>query len=111
MAKRFLGDRLAALVAPDIDTLKPGEGAIVRAGRHKVAAYRELGGMVKAVSPTCTHLGCVVSFNDAEQSWDCPCHGSRFDIDGEVIEGPAIEPLEVVDVSDEVVVSPSMPRG
>ncbi|CAN5861465.1 FAD-dependent oxidoreductase [soil metagenome] len=108
VAKRFLGDRLSALVAPDIDSLKPGEGAIVRAGRHKVAAYRELGGMVKAVSPTCTHLGCVVSFNDAEQSWDCPCHGSRFDIDGGVIEGPAVEPLETVDVGDEVVASPSM---
>lgn len=108
VAKRFLGDRLSALVAPDIDSLKPGEGAIVRAGRHKVAAYRELGGMVKAVSPTCTHLGCVVSFNDAEQSWDCPCHGSRFDIDGGVIEGPAVEPLEVVDVGDEVIASPSM---
>lgn len=108
VAKRFLGDRLSALVAPDIDSLKPGEGAIVRAGRHKVAAYRELGGMVKAVSPNCTHLGCVVSFNDAEQSWDCPCHGSRFDIDGGVIEGPAVEPLETVDVGDDVLASPSV---
>ena len=108
VAKRFLGDRLAALVAPDIETLKPGEGAIVRAGRHKVAAYRELGGMVKAVSPICTHMGCVVSFNDAEQSWDCPCHGSRFDVDGGVIEGPAVEPLDAVDVGGDVVASPSV---
>ncbi|HEX2178011.1 MAG TPA: FAD-dependent oxidoreductase, partial [Actinomycetota bacterium] len=55
VAKRFFGDRLSALVAPEIDTLKPGEGAIVRTGQGKVAAYREVGGMVKAVSPICTH--------------------------------------------------------
>jgi glycine/D-amino acid oxidase-like deaminating enzyme/nitrite reductase/ring-hydroxylating ferredoxin subunit len=110
VAKRFFGDRLSALVAPEIDSLKPGEGAIVRSGHGKVAAYREMGGMVKALSPTCTHLGCVVSFNDAEQSWDCPCHGSRFDIEGHVIEGPAVEPLDPVDVDAEVVQSPELGR-
>ncbi len=106
VAKHFLSDRLSALVAPDIDSLKPGEGAIARAGREKVAAYREVGGMMKAVSPTCTHMGCVVSFNDAEETWDCPCHGSRFDTDGNVIEGPAVKPLHPVEVRSEAVISP-----
>ncbi len=110
VAKRFFGDRLTSLQAPDIDSLKPGEGAIVRSGKGKVAAYREMGGMIKAVSPTCTHLGCVVSFNDAEQSWDCPCHGSRFDVDGHIIEGPAVKPLEPVDLDAEVVQSPELGR-
>jgi Rieske Fe-S protein len=49
---------------------------------------------VHAVSVRCTHLGCDVRFNFAERSWDCPCHGSRFDVDGAVLEGPAVDPLE-----------------
>ncbi|HEX2053303.1 MAG TPA: FAD-dependent oxidoreductase [Actinomycetota bacterium] len=107
VAKRFVSDRLHTLVAPDINSLKPGEGAIVRAGRDKVAAYREVGGMMKTVSPVCTHLGCVVSFNDAEQTWDCPCHGSRFDTDGNVIEGPATKALEAMDVPSDATTAPS----
>jgi len=113
VAKHFLSDRLSALVAPDIDSLKPGEGAIARAGNQKVAAYREVGGMIKTVSPVCTHLGCVVSFNDAESTWDCPCHGSRFDTDGNIIEGPAVTPLEAMEVASEAVSAPpagSAPR-
>lgn len=107
VAKRFVSDRLSSLVAPDINSLKPGEGAIVRAGRDKVAAYREVGGMMKAVSPLCTHMGCVVSFNDAEETWDCPCHGSRFDTDGNILEGPATKPLEPRDVPSDATAAPS----
>ena len=50
-------------------------------------------GVLHAVSPVCTHLGCLVAFNIAERTWDCPCHGSRFDVDGRVIEGPALQDL------------------
>ncbi|MEA3075582.1 MAG: hypothetical protein QOF60_490 [Actinomycetota bacterium] len=94
VAHHFVGDRLAALKAPALDTLGPGEGGVVRTpGGTKVAAFRDEGGIVHAVSPVCTHLGCVVGFNAAERTWDCPCHGSRFTVDGEVIEGPATDDL------------------
>ena len=55
--------------------------------------YREPDGVLHAVSLSCTHLGCLLRFNGAETSWDCPCHGSRFAVDGEVLEGPATKPL------------------
>jgi Rieske Fe-S protein len=90
----FAGDRAAhALSRRRANDLEPGEGAIVRAGLGQAAAYRDRGGRLHAVSPTCTHLGCHVTFNDAEKSWDCPCHGSRFDVDGKVLQGPAVDPL------------------
>jgi Rieske Fe-S protein len=60
----------------------------------KVAGYRDDFGTLHAVSPVCTHLGCLVSFNTAEKSWDCPCHGSRFSLEGKVLQGPATEDLE-----------------
>lgn len=98
VAKRFVGDRLSSLTAPSVDDLKPGEGGVVRAGSERVAAYRDGAGTIHAVSPVCTHLGCHVTFNTAETSWDCPCHGSRFDVDGRVISGPAVKDLQRRDV-------------
>jgi glycine/D-amino acid oxidase-like deaminating enzyme/nitrite reductase/ring-hydroxylating ferredoxin subunit len=78
----------------DIEDLQPGEGDIVRLDGEKVAGYRDEDGALVAVSATCTHLGCQVSFNRAERSWDCPCHGSRFAVDGAVLQGPAVHRLE-----------------
>ncbi len=92
-ARHLVGGRLALATARSVDALAPGEGAVVRAGSERVAAYREEDGTLRAVSPICTHLGCVVAFNAAERSWDCPCHGSRFAPDGTVLEGPATRPL------------------
>jgi glycine/D-amino acid oxidase-like deaminating enzyme/nitrite reductase/ring-hydroxylating ferredoxin subunit len=93
VAKHFVGDRLKP--APPVDTVPPGEGAVVRtAGGDRVAVYRDEAGVLHGVSPRCTHLGCLVGFNAAERAWECPCHGSRFDTDGKVIEGPATKPLE-----------------
>lgn len=94
VAKRFIGDRLRTLSVPDISELGPDEGGIVNANGEKVAAYRDDSGALHAVSPICTHLGCQVTWNTGERTWDCPCHGSRFGIDGDVIQGPAITPLE-----------------
>ena len=93
VAKRFVGDRLAGISAPDADELGPGEGGIAKLDGDTVAAFRDEAGTLHALSPTCTHLGCRVSFNTAERSWDCPCHGSRFDLDGHVIQGPATKDL------------------
>jgi glycine/D-amino acid oxidase-like deaminating enzyme/nitrite reductase/ring-hydroxylating ferredoxin subunit len=94
----FVGDRLGRLRAGSIGDLAPGEGGIVKAGGQTVGAYRAPDGTVHAVSVDCTHLGCTVKWNSAEKSWDCPCHGSRFDCDGAVLNGPAVRPLSQVEV-------------
>jgi len=90
----FFGDRLGGPDLRSLDELAPGEGALVAHDGDTVAAFREGDGTVHAVSPVCTHMYCHVSWNDAEQSWDCPCHGSRFAPDGTVLQGPAVKPLE-----------------
>jgi glycine/D-amino acid oxidase-like deaminating enzyme/nitrite reductase/ring-hydroxylating ferredoxin subunit len=76
-----------------VDELKPGEGAIVRNGLKKIAAYRDPNGRLHLRSAVCTHLGCVVHWNPFEKCWDCPCHGSQFSTDGEALQGPAVFPL------------------
>ncbi|MGQ0647172.1 MAG: FAD-dependent oxidoreductase [Gemmatimonadaceae bacterium] len=75
------------------DEIPAGTGALLREGLHKLAICRDNQGMLHEVSAFCTHLGCVVKWNSTERSWDCPCHGSRFAIDGQVLHGPAIDPL------------------
>jgi glycine/D-amino acid oxidase-like deaminating enzyme/nitrite reductase/ring-hydroxylating ferredoxin subunit len=90
----FFGDRLRRGSA---DRLEPGEGGLVGSGLTQRAAYRTDDGTLRELSARCTHLGCLVRFNNAERTWDCPCHGSRFDLDGEVIEGPAVRPLKRYD--------------
>jgi glycine/D-amino acid oxidase-like deaminating enzyme/nitrite reductase/ring-hydroxylating ferredoxin subunit len=80
-----------------VDELKPGEGAIVRRGLSKIAAYRGQDGTLVQRSAVCTHVGCLVHWNPFETCWDCPCHGSQFRPDGSVINAPAIRPLAAVD--------------
>ena len=70
-----------------------GEGAVIREGLKKLAVYRDAAGTVHKCSAVCTHMGCVVEWNHVEKSWDCPCHGSRFDPMGKVVMGPAVEDL------------------
>jgi glycine/D-amino acid oxidase-like deaminating enzyme/nitrite reductase/ring-hydroxylating ferredoxin subunit len=91
---RFLADRLTKPGRRALEDLAPDEGDIVRHRGERVAGYRSAGGELFALSPTCTHLGCQVNFNRAERSWDCPCHGSRFAVDGTVLQGPAVHRLE-----------------
>ena len=92
VAKHWIGDRFST-DAVDIRDLGRGEAAVTEVDGDAVACFRDEGGAVHAVSATCTHLGCIVEWNGAERSWDCPCHGSRFDIDGGVLQAPATEPL------------------
>lgn len=73
--------------------VKNGEAKIIESGGEKIAAYRDSEGKLHAVSAVCTHMKCIVDWNTAEKTWDCPCHGSRFTIEGKVIEGPALIPL------------------
>jgi glycine/D-amino acid oxidase-like deaminating enzyme/nitrite reductase/ring-hydroxylating ferredoxin subunit len=87
----FFADRLRK--RSRADAVPRGEGRIVGSGRAQKAVYRDESGALRAVSARCTHLGCIVSWNAAEHTWDCPCHGSRFDVDGAVVQGPAVKPL------------------
>jgi glycine/D-amino acid oxidase-like deaminating enzyme/nitrite reductase/ring-hydroxylating ferredoxin subunit len=77
-----------------IDELAPGEADVISHREKKMAVYRDDEGNIHCVSPVCTHMGCTVRWNKLEKSWDCPCHGSRFDVDGAVLSGPAVEDLE-----------------
>lgn len=79
------------------DQIAPGTGAVVRRGMSKIAVYRDDQGNIHERSAVCTHLYCIVDWNSGERTWDCPCHGSRFDRYGRVINGPAITPLSAVE--------------
>jgi glycine/D-amino acid oxidase-like deaminating enzyme/nitrite reductase/ring-hydroxylating ferredoxin subunit len=90
----LLRDWLAGAEANSWDELKKDEGMIINLDGKKVAAYRDARGKVSLCSPVCTHLKCIVAWNNAEKTWDCPCHGSRFKPTGEVLAGPAEADLE-----------------
>jgi glycine/D-amino acid oxidase-like deaminating enzyme/nitrite reductase/ring-hydroxylating ferredoxin subunit len=98
VAYRFIADRLST---KDIDTLAelaPGTGVVVKYQDEKLAIYKDISGKVTALSPVCTHAGCMVNFNQTEQSWDCPCHGGRYDCYGKVITGPPTKDLAQIQV-------------
>ena len=76
-----------------VEEIKPGMGAVIRRGSSKIAVSRDDTGRLHQCSAVCTHLGCIVSWNSTERTWDCPCHGSRFAPDGKLLNGPALEPL------------------
>jgi glycine/D-amino acid oxidase-like deaminating enzyme/nitrite reductase/ring-hydroxylating ferredoxin subunit len=90
----FAWDRLRPGQVSDPADVPPGEARVLRRGTRRTGVYRDATGGVHAVSLRCTHLGCLLRFNGAETSWDCPCHGSRFSVDGDVLEGPAVRPLD-----------------
>lgn len=95
VAKHLVGDHVKALhPKAKADELQPGDGALTHVGGELVAAYRDERGELHTLGAHCTHLGCLVAFNNAEKTWDCPCHGSRFGVDGAVLQGPAVRPLK-----------------
>ncbi|HET9441480.1 MAG TPA: FAD-dependent oxidoreductase, partial [Longimicrobiales bacterium] len=79
--------------AESIEGIQPDEGRVIMRHGKRVAAYRDADGLLHERSAVCTHLKCIVEWNSTEKSWDCPCHGSRFDPHGNVLNGPAIAPL------------------
>ena len=92
VATRFFADRVRNR-APASELPGPGEGKVVSRRGRQVAVARDDDGTLHAVSARCTHLYCILNWNAAERSWDCPCHGSRFAVDGDVLQGPAVKPL------------------
>lgn len=93
VGKAFAAGHLGRTIKGGADHLEVGEGGLLDVDGHTVGAYRDPEGVLHTVNPVCTHLGCVLTWNTADISWDCTCHGSRFDPDGAVIEGPAVKPL------------------
>jgi Rieske Fe-S protein len=93
----MIRDRFAGADARSLRAVKRGQGAIVERKGAKVAAYRDRAGTLTLRSAVCTHMGCLVRWNSAESTWDCPCHGSRFKPTGEVMSGPAESSLSDVD--------------
>lgn len=91
--KHLLEDRLPHPGIEALGRIAAGEGEVLSMGREKLAIYRNANGELSALSPVCTHLGCLVHWNTTEKSWDCPCHGSRFDPHGRVLNGPAVTAL------------------
>ncbi|MFZ3555621.1 MULTISPECIES: FAD-dependent oxidoreductase [unclassified Streptomyces] len=99
VAYHFVGDRVRRPSVGSVDELRPDSGAVLRTKGGRAAVYRDPDGKLHALSARCTHLGCLVAFNAAERAWECPCHGSRFDTDGRVVQGPATRGLEQRDIS------------
>jgi glycine/D-amino acid oxidase-like deaminating enzyme/nitrite reductase/ring-hydroxylating ferredoxin subunit len=97
-AVHLVGDRLRP--PGEAGDLRDGEGGLVRVDGRVAAAYRDDDGELHAVSARCTHLGCRVAWNIGERTWDCPCHGSRYTVDGEVLQGPAVRPLERIPAAE-----------
>jgi glycine/D-amino acid oxidase-like deaminating enzyme/nitrite reductase/ring-hydroxylating ferredoxin subunit len=92
----LIRDRIGRAEGDSVQQLGKGEGKVLKLDGKKIAAYRDEEGRVIQCSPVCPHLGCIVEWNNAEKTWDCPCHGSRFKPTGEVISGPAEDPLEKI---------------
>jgi glycine/D-amino acid oxidase-like deaminating enzyme/nitrite reductase/ring-hydroxylating ferredoxin subunit len=97
--KHFIADRLSIEGLDAFADLGKEEGRIVKYQEEQIAIYKDEYGVLKALSPVCQHAGCIVSWNSVEKSWDCPCHGARYDIDGQLLNGPSVKPLKKIDIS------------
>jgi glycine/D-amino acid oxidase-like deaminating enzyme/nitrite reductase/ring-hydroxylating ferredoxin subunit len=100
VAQHFVADRLAAPDADSLSEVTAGQGKIVEIKGEKVAAYRSPEGKLHLLAPQCKHMGCLVQWNNAESTWDCPCHGGRYSPTGEVIEGPPPSNLDIKSIGE-----------
>lgn len=96
----YVKGHLDAVDSKTFENVPNNQGEIVKIKNKKCAVYRDSNSKLHVVSAICSHLYCVVKWNDAEKSWDCPCHGSRFTVEGTVIEGPALMPLKKIEVKN-----------
>jgi Rieske Fe-S protein len=97
---QFISKRISAEKIKELAELAPGEAKLVKYEGEKLAIYKSEEGKVHALNPVCTHAKCIVGWNSAEKSWDCPCHGARYSVEGKVLTGPASKDLEVVQLID-----------
>ena len=95
---QFIGKWFATERLEQLSSLSADEGKVVKLNNETMALYKEETGALHAVNPTCTHMKCAVAWNAAEKSWDCPCHGARYSVDGEVLTGPADANLELIEL-------------
>jgi Rieske Fe-S protein len=101
VVKEFVTKRIGQTKIKELSALAQGEGKLVKYEGESIALYKDEKGGVHAVNPVCPHAKCVVGWNSAEKSWDCPCHGSRFSVDGEVLTGPARSNLEKIELGED----------
>lgn len=98
VAYHFVVDRFTSEGLESFKEIGRNEGKVVDFEGKQLAIYKDKEGIISALSPVCTHAGCIVSFNTEEKSWDCPCHGGRFDLDGKVLCGPPLANLKRVEI-------------
>lgn len=96
VAYHFIADRISVHQTDSLNRLKPDTGKVVEIDGTMIAAYKDAAGKLHGLNPVCTHAKCIVNWNQEEKSWDCPCHGARYDIDGKVLSGPARKDLEKI---------------
>lgn len=100
VAQHFVADRFSAPDGDSVSDVAPGQGKMIEINGEKVAAYRSPEGQLHLLAPQCKHMGCLVQWNNAETTWDCPCHGGRYSATGEVIEGPPTSNLDVKSINE-----------
>ena len=93
VARHFVKDHLSSY-PKDLSSIEPGTGRILQHNGSKYAVYRDEAGELTTLSPTCTHMGCTVRWNQGERTWDCPCHGGQFSAKGEPLRAPVRSPLK-----------------
>ena len=94
----MIRDRLVSADGDSLEQVKAGEGKILKLKQGKVAVYRDESGTVTSMSAVCPHMGCLVHWNGTDSTWDCPCHGSRFQPRGELFAGPAESPMKRIEL-------------
>ena len=97
----LIGKLMPGEKLPSFSDLAHNEARVVKHSGNTIAVYKDTNGQIHALNAACTHIKCDVAWNNAEQSWDCPCHGSRFSVDGEVLTAPARKNLEVINLTNE----------